>query len=53
MVFVGAERKLYALDAQTGCTRWVFQADAPVRTGISINADRRRFFSARIPQSMH
>jgi polyvinyl alcohol dehydrogenase (cytochrome) len=44
MVFVGAERKLYALDAQTGCTRWVFQADAPVRTGISINADRRTIF---------
>ncbi len=44
MVFAGAERNVYALDAQTGCTRWVFQADAPVRTGISINADRRLIF---------
>jgi polyvinyl alcohol dehydrogenase (cytochrome) len=44
MVFVGAERKLFALDAQTGCTRWVFQADAPVRTGISINPDQRTIF---------
>jgi polyvinyl alcohol dehydrogenase (cytochrome) len=43
-VFVGAERNLYALDAQIGCTRWVFEADAPVRTGISIDADRKIIF---------
>ena len=32
-IYVGAN-KLYALDAQTGCTRWVFEGDAPVRSGL-------------------
>jgi polyvinyl alcohol dehydrogenase (cytochrome) len=40
-VFVGAERDLYALNAQSGCTDWVFKADEPVRTGIVINPERR------------
>ena len=40
-VFAGAERNIYALDAQTGCTSWVFLADDPVRTGMTIETDRR------------
>jgi len=36
LVFVGgADRKVYALDAKTGCTRWAFATDAVVRTAIS------------------
>jgi polyvinyl alcohol dehydrogenase (cytochrome) len=36
-VFVGsAERKVYSLGAETGCIHWVFDADFPVRTAISI-----------------
>jgi len=36
-VFVGsAERKVYSLGADTGCIDWVFDADFPVRTAISI-----------------
>lgn len=34
-VFVGAA-KLYALDAQTGCTEWAFAGDAPVRSGLVV-----------------
>jgi polyvinyl alcohol dehydrogenase (cytochrome) len=36
-VFVGsATRKVYSLDAKTGCTYWSFDADIPVRTAITI-----------------
>jgi polyvinyl alcohol dehydrogenase (cytochrome) len=36
-LFLGsAARKVYSLDAATGCTYWAFDADAPVRTAISI-----------------
>ena len=36
-VFVGsAIRKVYSLDARTGCTYWEFIADAPVRTAASV-----------------
>lgn len=36
-IFVGsAARKVYSLDAETGCAYWTFQADAPVRTAISV-----------------
>lgn len=34
-VYVGAAQ-LYALDAESGCTRWVFAPDAPVRSGLAI-----------------
>ncbi|HXP87280.1 MAG TPA: PQQ-binding-like beta-propeller repeat protein [Bryobacteraceae bacterium] len=34
-IFVGsASGKVHALDTQTGCTRWMFQADAGVRSAI-------------------
>ena len=34
-VFVGSQSgHVYALDAQTGCVRWTFEAAAEVRTGI-------------------
>jgi polyvinyl alcohol dehydrogenase (cytochrome) len=36
LVFVGgADRKVYALDAKTGCVRWTFATEAVVRTAIS------------------
>jgi polyvinyl alcohol dehydrogenase (cytochrome) len=36
-IFVGsANRKVYSLDAQTGCTYWEFAADAPVRTAATV-----------------
>lgn len=36
-VFVGSDTgKVYALDARTGCTHWMFKADGPVRSAISI-----------------
>lgn len=34
-VFVGA-RKLYALSAASGCTRWVFTPEVSVRSGLTI-----------------
>ena len=39
-VFVGsrAGRKVYALDARSGCTWWAFEAEAGVRTAISIGS---------------
>lgn len=45
-IFVGsAGGKVYSLDAQTGCVRWVFDADFEVRTAISI-VTRRSGWSA-------
>ncbi len=36
LLFVGgADGKLHALDARTGCTVWTFAAEAPVRTAIT------------------
>jgi polyvinyl alcohol dehydrogenase (cytochrome) len=36
LVFVGGgDREVYALDAKSGCTRWVFKTEALVRTAIS------------------
>jgi polyvinyl alcohol dehydrogenase (cytochrome) len=36
LVFVGGgDRNVYALDAKSGCTRWVFAPEADVRTAIS------------------
>ncbi|HEY7209459.1 MAG TPA: PQQ-binding-like beta-propeller repeat protein [Bryobacteraceae bacterium] len=43
-VFVGGERDLYALDAQSGCTEWVFHPDEPVRSGISVSIDQQAVF---------
>jgi polyvinyl alcohol dehydrogenase (cytochrome) len=41
-VFVGsAVGRVYALDARTGCQRWVFDAGFGVRTAISIGEDAR------------
>jgi polyvinyl alcohol dehydrogenase (cytochrome) len=34
-VFIGSESgRLYALDRDTGCTRWVFESDGNIRTAI-------------------
>jgi polyvinyl alcohol dehydrogenase (cytochrome) len=36
-VFVGSlDRNVYSLNAETGCIYWVFEADFPLRTAISI-----------------
>ena len=36
-IFMGSlSRKVYSLDARTGCTYWTFDADVPVRTAITI-----------------
>ena len=36
LLFVGGgDRKVHALDAKSGCTRWAFPTEAPVRTAIS------------------
>jgi polyvinyl alcohol dehydrogenase (cytochrome) len=37
-VHVGAN-KLYALDASSGCTKWIYTPDAAVRSGILIGPD--------------
>ncbi|MGA3188568.1 MAG: PQQ-binding-like beta-propeller repeat protein [Bryobacteraceae bacterium] len=43
-VFVpSANRTIYSLDAATGCQYWSFEAEAPVRTAITIEG-RRAFF---------
>jgi polyvinyl alcohol dehydrogenase (cytochrome) len=36
-IFVpSANRKLYSLDARTGCQYWSFEAEAPVRTAVAV-----------------
>jgi len=38
-IFVGSQNgSVYALDAKSGCSRWVFSADGGVRTAISVGA---------------
>lgn len=37
MVFTGSQDgRVYAIDFESGCTHWVFQADAEVRSAISV-----------------
>jgi polyvinyl alcohol dehydrogenase (cytochrome) len=44
-VFVGSVAGLiYSLDAASGCTYWSFQADAAVRTAITIGPDNVAYF---------
>jgi polyvinyl alcohol dehydrogenase (cytochrome) len=44
-VFVGGPLGgVYSLNASTGCTYWGFQADAGVRTAITIGPDGRAYF---------
>jgi polyvinyl alcohol dehydrogenase (cytochrome) len=38
-----ANRNVYSLDAQTGCQYWSFEAEAPVRTAITV-AGKAAFF---------
>ena len=43
-LFVGsAGGAIYALDRQTGCTRWVYQADGPVRSSLLAVRDGNRY----------
>ena len=44
-VFTGsAHSKVYALDAVSGCIRWAFEADAPVRSGIVVSESGVAYF---------
>jgi polyvinyl alcohol dehydrogenase (cytochrome) len=36
VLVAGGDRKVYSLDAKTGCTHWAFSTDAVVRSGISV-----------------
>jgi len=41
-LFVGShDGSVYALDQQTGCTRWHFKADTEVRSAVTIDVDAR------------
>jgi polyvinyl alcohol dehydrogenase (cytochrome) len=40
----GALGQVYSLDAKTGCTRWSFQADAGVRTAITVGPGNLAYF---------
>ena len=43
-VFVGSDNgTVYALDAETGCTHWLFKADGGVRTAPSVGLIGRRY----------
>lgn len=43
-LFVGSDRGMvYALDAKSGCVYWTFQADATIRTAITVNQGRLYF----------
>lgn len=45
-VFVpSANRTIYSLDANTGCQYWTFQAEAPVRTAITIAASGQKYLA--------
>ncbi len=33
-LFASAARKLYAIDAKSGCVYWSFEADGPIRSGV-------------------
>jgi polyvinyl alcohol dehydrogenase (cytochrome) len=44
-VFVGGPLgEVYSLDAATGCTRWRFQADAGVRTAVTVGPGHLAYF---------
>jgi polyvinyl alcohol dehydrogenase (cytochrome) len=44
-VFVGSVAGIvYSLDAATGCTYWSFQADAAVRTAVTVGPDNVAYF---------
>ncbi|MEO0063322.1 MAG: hypothetical protein RLZZ08_1882 [Pseudomonadota bacterium] len=41
-VIVGGDNaRVYALDAETGCARWIFEASGPVRMGVVIDPATR------------
>jgi len=45
-IYVGsAARKVYALDAKTGCTHWTFTPDANVRASVTITPERIALFA--------
>jgi polyvinyl alcohol dehydrogenase (cytochrome) len=42
-VFIGSQTgAVYALDADTGCTRWAFQAAAGIRAGVTIGESNNK-----------
>ncbi|MGE0386346.1 MAG: PQQ-binding-like beta-propeller repeat protein [Gammaproteobacteria bacterium] len=47
----GQDGTVYALDAETGCVRWTYQARAEVRGGISLSSWRARDGTALPPRA--
>ncbi len=48
-IFIGsASRKVYSLDAKTGCTYWVFEPQANVRAAITITPDKVALFADQL-----
>jgi len=48
-IFIGgASRKVYSLDAKTGCTYWVFEPQANVRASITITAGKIALFADQL-----
>lgn len=48
-IFIGgASRKVYSLDARTGCTYWIFEPQSNVRASITITPDRIALFADQL-----
>jgi polyvinyl alcohol dehydrogenase (cytochrome) len=48
-IFIGgASRKVYSLDARTGCTYWIFEPQANVRAAITITAEKIALFADQL-----
>lgn len=48
-IFVGgASRKVYSLDAKTGCTYWIFEPQANVRASITVTSEKIALFADQV-----
>jgi polyvinyl alcohol dehydrogenase (cytochrome) len=53
-IFVGsAGHRVYALSASTGCIYWTLEAEAPVRTAISLGADGQAIYFGDIHANVY
>jgi polyvinyl alcohol dehydrogenase (cytochrome) len=48
MFIGGASRKVYSLDAKTGCTYWIFEPQANVRAAITITPGKVALFADQL-----
>jgi polyvinyl alcohol dehydrogenase (cytochrome) len=46
-VFFVSTGAVYALDAKSGCTYWIFRAESGIRTAISLGANAVYFSDAK------